>query len=287
MQLHLDGLVLHLRKSARSASHVAVLSLLALMTLGLPDAGGGNESRIVVGKDVTGVVALLNASAPLHRAYVGQFCGGVLVEERVVLTAAHCVAGRAPETIDVLVGTHDLCRDAGGRRVRATRIELHPHYEPASSRFDLARLTLQEPVAVATVRRVGDVSNSRDIGIVLGWGVDWRTGVAGCRLTSAFVRLLDPHSCRHEASAEDRLFHDGSMLCAVGIHGADACAGDSGGPLVAGIDRERGAVIGIVSWGRACGDGVPGVYARANGWLNRVTLDYDDEASVRSPGPKQ
>lgn len=49
------------------------------------------------------------------------------------------------------------------------------------------------------------------------------------------------------------------MICAGNVEGTkDACVGDSGGPLV----LYRNLLIGIVSWGRKCGEpNSPGVYA--------------------------
>jgi trypsin len=57
------------------------------------------------------------------------------------------------------------------------------------------------------------------------------------------------------------------MICASpDVAGQDTCSGDSGGPILAGSSLDDAAVVGVVSWGQACGGGVPGAYARAYSW---------------------
>ena len=60
------------------------------------------------------------------------------------------------------------------------------------------------------------------------------------------------------------------MMCASGSNGQDACFGDSGGPL---YDEIEGVLVGIVSFGRGCGDiNFPGGYTRISAM---VRLIYD------------
>lgn len=49
----------------------------------------------------------------------------------------------------------------------------------------------------------------------------------------------------------------------------DACQGDSGGPFVI-----NGELVGIISFGRDCGENIPGVYTRVPSfidWINENT----------------
>jgi secreted trypsin-like serine protease len=75
-----------------------------------------------------------------------QFCGGTLVAERFVVTAAHCSDDiKDPRNeVQVLVGTQLL--DGSGRRVDVARVTLHPSYKKKSFDYDVAVWELAEPV---------------------------------------------------------------------------------------------------------------------------------------------
>jgi secreted trypsin-like serine protease len=216
------------------------------------------------------MVALINASSPVGDIYNAQFCGGVVVDERLVLTAAHCVEKRGVGTIDAVVGGDNLCRDGpiDGVRIHITRIQIHPAYDSQSARFDLAVLALAVDAPPDSVREVASPPPEGGPAVALGWSRGAQGGVAPCHLVDTALTLLVPPKCEEQAGARDRPFDPESMLCAIPEQPTqDTCSGDSGGPLVIGADPQRREVIGITSWGRACGNGLPGVYARADAWL--------------------
>ncbi len=251
----------------RRVALIAVLAAAALATGqpfhdGRPETGGG----------VNGVVALINSSSPADDIYAGQFCGGVVVDERVVLTAAHCVATRSMGSVDVVVGADNLCRDQPiqGLRLRVSETQIHPAYDAESARFDLALLTLAANVPRDYIRSLATTSPGEGHAVALGWGGGSAGGIPPCRLTHIQLRLLPEATCAEQAGASDRGFHPVSMLCAIPdqVASRDTCPGDSGGPLVLGADPRHGDVVGIISWGRGCGNEIPGVYARAESWLS-------------------
>lgn len=216
-----------------------------------------------------GLVALVNASAPEDDLYSAQFCGGVVIDPWHVLTAAHCVAKRTPSSIDAVVGARNLCRGAAieGNRISVSAVLPHPSYDPDTARWDLALLTPATQAPMETVQSVGDDADNADA-VALGWGGVSPGGVAACLPKHLSLSILPAAECSEALDGVDRSFHRDSMVCAVpALEATDSCTGDSGGPLLVADGRGTARVVGIVSWGRGCGAGTPGAYARAAAWV--------------------
>jgi trypsin len=198
-------------------------------------------------------VALLAGASSSAEDWQRVFCGGSLLDARTVLTAAHCAARIPTGGAEVLAGRANLL-DAGGQRVRVLSVAVHPGFDAATFRNDVAVLRLASPVGAATVTLGGDPA-PRTSATVLGWGAlaeGQRTQTAW--LQAGSVPVLDDASC---AAALGPAFDLATQLCA-GAPGvsADACQGDSGGPLVVGS-----VLVGVISNGRGCGRS-PGIYTR-------------------------
>ena len=76
----------------------------------------------------------------------GFLCGGSLVGEKVVLTAAHCVAGRAPASLTVRLGEWDASTTSetiAHQDIRVNAVLIHPDYYPPGVFYDLALLGLE------------------------------------------------------------------------------------------------------------------------------------------------
>ena len=208
-------------------------------------------------------MALIDASAPETHPFHGQFCGGVVVDARQILTAAHCVAGRMKGDTDVIVGADNLCRGRAidGIRAHVVRTHVDSRWDPVSARFDLALLTVDEDLADAV--RLGSGTLVGGDATALGWGAPGPMAAAPCRLTATVLRVVDQRDCPALVGTDQRRFDPASMLCAVPSEAReDTCGGDSGGPLFLGKPPHLGDLTAIVSWGRGCGQGFAGVYAR-------------------------
>ena len=226
-----------------------------------------------VGHPVRGVVAIIAATAPADDIFNGQFCGGVLISRGQVLTAAHCVVGREAGSIHAVVGADNLCRQAriDGTRTQVLDIATHPRYDPRAGRYDLATLRLEDLMPAGWERNPVPHPGGEQHAIALGWGRASAGGVPPCRLAQGRMTILPRAACEARFDDGDRRFDATSMVCAVPAvpGGRDTCTGDSGGPLILGNDLDAGPVVGVVSWGRGCGVGWPGVFARAGAWPDR------------------
>ncbi|GHH51981.1 S1 family peptidase [Lentzea cavernae] len=234
-------------------------AVLALLVITVTPAHAA--PRIVGGEvvDDTGeapwVVALTTSSG-------GQFCGGALLGPGQVVTAAHCVRGRAPGSITVVGGRLDL-RTGDGSTSAVSSYEVAAGYSTPSRGKDIAVLTLAEPmpyrplpVAAPTAYMGGSV------GTVYGWGRQAEHDADKSPLLhKAYVPIVPDERC---AAIHPR-FDAEAMFCA-GYPGGgiDSCVDDSGGPYV--ID---GRLAGIVSWGVGCArPDTPGVYTRVATYLS-------------------
>ncbi len=177
-------------------------------------------------------------------------CSGVLVAPRLVMTAAHCLAGLAPDAGFLVVFGEDTGHPT--RLVQSAGYGFHPWYCPVGvcrqGFFDFGYVLLQDPVTVPggfplLLTEQSDwnaaMGEGSDI-VLIGYGQAEDDVEFGIKrdVTATIRRVL---SLGHEFIA--------------GSEGKDSCQGDSGGPaFVRGADG-RIRIVGITSAGFDCGDG--------------------------------
>ncbi|XP_075768172.1 mast cell protease 1A-like [Pelodiscus sinensis] len=183
-------------------------------------------------------------------------CGGFLVSENFVLTAAHCQG----ESITVVLGAHNISQWEPSQQVIRVRRQIpHPQYNDIPNNNDIMILQLQEPANIndevgllplpPAKERVQPGTHCS----VAGWGqTDTNREGGSATLREVTLKVQDDRECQ-----KGRTYNRSTMMCVGDPKKRQASfRGDSGGPLVC-----RGVAQGIVSFGPSSGK-PPRVFAR-------------------------
>lgn len=193
-----------------------------------------------------------------------HFCGGALIADDIVITAAHCVKPRYRSKPIVHIGRYAREGDSEDfEEYQVVETIPHPkHNFGANENYDVALLKLDRKSAAPLI----SIGMDEDCfekggcgkGTVLGWGYteSGNDDSEADILQAVNVKLINRAECKktygRDSARRERITE--TMVCA-GEAGLDACQKDSGGPLIV---SEK--LVGIVSWGKGCGE-YPGVYA--------------------------
>ncbi len=261
-----------------------------------------NISTAIVGGQSTTLNQLpFFARLILHKTGANQFaniCGGSIVNDRFILTAAHCVEsdvftdtdGWSVEDLRVLVKnpTMDDVYISEFKDVR--RIIIHPDYNANDLWInDLALLELSQPITdnVQSITLPQDFGDYSDASVYQIFGL----GQTSTNDTStpnylrwAEVKPLSDPECASMVSG----FHSQETLCVTGFEGREysgICRGDSGGPLTYVDNDGMYQQIGIVSYGSSVCESasIPSVFTEIlnyTSWIERntssgVEINYD------------
>ncbi|MFC4856369.1 S1 family peptidase [Actinophytocola glycyrrhizae] len=244
----------------------------AAVAVGLTQANADQDNQRIVGGSRASI-----ADHPyvvyLATAEGFQFCGGTLVDDKKVVTAAHCTVGKQPADIAVVAGREDK-ESGAGVSAPVQKIWVHPEYTNVRSGNDVSVLTLTKPLPYRPLplpnKDEEGLYAAGAPGVILGWGRVAADGQPSRYLLQATVPVVADADCAESYTG----YKPETMVCAgLPEGGVDTCQGDSGGPLIV-----AGKLAGITSWGEGCAaPGKPGVYTRV-----AVYRDVIEEPALES-----
>ncbi|UJR25720.1 hypothetical protein I4U23_007071 [Adineta vaga] len=221
-----------------------------------------------------------------------HWCGGSILSNSYILTAAHCLFGRSSNPpVDVVIAV-GLTNSSDPNRIQRTvdHIYFHPEYIGIkdSFRHDIAVLHLNQSLAIENnsfltktcINRVNPpilsteyIKNGTRLSVI-GWGRRQLNSFD----QSTILQQVEVYAIDNNDPICKTAMNDSETQFCAGLHkgGKDSCQGDSGGPIFqwAGDYWEQ---VGIVSHGDGCAQpNRPGVYTRLSyyyDWINNILKD--------------
>ncbi len=254
-------------------------------TVGIIDT----TTRIIGGsptshRDFPFVVTMVRSGAgPLTSRH---FCGATIINEKWLLTAAHCMFNFfgfriEPESFRVAVGVTNL-RTQSPEELVVANYYIHPEYvaDVQLLENDIALIELANVIPGARTISLYDESAEGLVGVnstIIGYGakqyISSEEVVRSEVLRSANIPIVSKEVCNSPISYAGTV-NDSHICAGFAQGGVDSCSGDSGGPLIAVLDGVP-TQLGVVSSGNGCA--LPQFYGlytdvgRYTDWIKQFT----------------
>ncbi|XP_055308885.1 ankyrin-1-like [Sitodiplosis mosellana] len=216
-------------------------------------------------------------------------CGGTVISEFFIMTAAHCARQSRPPIV-VRLGKLTLTDDDDPKlaNFQVQEIIRHSNYSFLTKRNDIALIRVGKRINFTTeIVPACLQTDLRDEGVdvellATGWGTTdsdrivlsnslQKTQLTSMPLTECNRTLFELNRDANQAALRNGI--GGGQYCAYDPQARnDSCQGDSGGPLQYFDENDSGiaTVLGIVSVGFGCGTALPSLYTRVAFYMDWI-----------------
>jgi secreted trypsin-like serine protease len=201
------------------------------------------------------------------------FCGGTLLSEQYVLTAAGCLQSRQASNVVVLVGDVDYTTGAETPTAAVYEVSafiVHPNFDPKTRLNDIALIKLAKPVTFNAGVRAALLPSTIQLSTnqlftnskaeLTGWGATSMGGPDSTKLQKTQTTVIPNTVC-----AQSYGNIQNSQICTF-TRGTGSCSNDTGGPLTVKIQQQT-FVVGVVSYAKGCASSSPEVNTRVTSYV--------------------